>query len=100
MKRSFKISLALSVIFVMLLSVALEVAFAQKYVKFTGAVVSVFKKSLSVKDINGTTMNFVMGRKTQFDPGRLPNVGEKVEVDYYLKRSSNVAFQVRIKAAK
>ena len=45
-------------------------------------------------------MNFVMGRKTQFDPGRLPNVGEKVEVDYYLKRSSNVAYQVRIKAAQ
>ena len=100
MKRSFKISLALSVIFVMVVSVGLEVAYAQKYVKFTGIVVSVFKKSLSVKDINGTTMNFVMGRKTQFDPGRLPNVGEKVEVDYYLKRSSNVAYQVRIKTAQ
>ncbi len=100
MKRSFKIGLALSVILVMLVSIGLEVAYAQKYVKFSGTVVSVHNKSLSVKDSKGVTMNFVMGRKTQFDPGRLPNVGEKVEVDYYLKRSSNVAFQVRIKAAQ
>jgi hypothetical protein len=100
MKRSFKISLALSVFLVMLVSIGLEVAYAQKYVKFSGAVVSVHKKSLSVKDSKGVTMNFVMGRKTQFDPGRLPNVGEKVEVDYYLKRSSNVAYQVRIKTAQ
>ena len=100
MKRSFKISLALSLILVMLVSIGLEVAYAQKYVKFSGTVVSVHNKSLSVKDSKGVTMNFVMGRKTQFDPGRLPNVGEKVEVDYYLRRSSHVAFQVRIKAAQ
>ena len=100
MKRSFKIGLALSVILVMLVSIGLEVAYAQKYVKFSGTVVSVHNKSLSVKDSKGVTMNFVMGRKTQFDPGRLPNVGEKVEVDYYLKRSSNVAYQVRIKTAQ
>ena len=100
MQRSFKISLGIALIFVMVVSVGLEVAYAQKYVKFAGTVVSVHNKSLSVKDSKGTTMNFVMGRKTQFDPGRLPNVGEKVDVDYYLKRSSNVAFQVRIKAAQ
>ena len=100
MKRSFKIGLGIALVFVMLVSIGLEVAYAQKYIKFSGTVVSVFKKSLSVKDSKGTTTNFVMGRKTQFDPGRLPNVGEKVDVDYYLKRSSNVAFQVRIKAAQ
>ena len=98
MKRSFKISLGIALIFVMLVSIGLELAYAQKYVKFSGTVVSVYKKSLSVKDSKGTTMNFVMGRKTQFDPGRRPTVGERVEVDHYIKRGRNVAYQVRIKA--
>ena len=100
MKRSLRYGLAFSVVLVMLLSVGLEVAFAQKYVTFTGTVVSIYKKSLSVKDSKGTTVNFVMGRKTSFDPGRMPNVGEKVEVSYYLKRGNNVAYQVKIKAAQ
>ncbi len=100
MKRSLKYGLAFSVVFVMLLSIGLESAFAQKYVTFTGTVVSIHKKSLSVKDSKGTTVNFVMGRKTSFDPGRMPNVGEKVEVSYYLKRGNNVAYQVKIKAAQ
>ena len=100
MKRSLKYGLALAVILIMLLSVGLEIGFAQKYVTFTGTVVSVHKKSLSVKDSKGTTMNFVMGRKTSFDPGRLPNVGERVDVNYYLKRGNNVAYQVKIKVVQ
>ncbi len=92
--------MAISVILVMLLSIGLETAFAQKFVTFTGTVVSIQKKTFSVKDSKGTTMNFAFGRKTDFNPGRLPNVGERVEVDYYLRRGSNVAYQVRIKAAQ
>ena len=84
----------------MLLSMGLEVAFAQKYVTFKGTVISISKKLLSVEDGKENIMNFVMGRKTQFDLGRRPDVGERVEVDYFLKRGNNVAYQVRIKAAQ
>ena len=100
MKRSFKQCVVISLIFTMLLAIGFEVALAQQYVTFKGKVVSVYKKQISVKDDKGTTMNFVFGRRTSFNPGRLPNVGERIEVDYYLKRGSNVAYQVRIKAAQ
>ena len=98
MKQSLRYGLAISVIFAMLLSIGLDIAHAQKYVTFKGTVVSIDKKLLAVKDGEGTTMNFAMGRKTQFDPGRRPNVGERVEVDYLLRRGRNAAYQVRIKA--
>jgi len=100
MKRSFKNWVVLGVILLMLLSIGIEVAFAQKYVEFNGRVVSIFKNTLAVKDDKGTTVNFVFGRRTVFDPGRKPNVGERVTVQYYMKRGSNVAYQVKIKAAQ
>ena len=100
MRKSVKYGLILVVAFTMVLSIAKEIVHAQKYVTFVGSVVSIHKKSLAVKDNKGITMNFLMGRKTTFDPGRLPNVGERVEVDYYLKRGQNVAYQVKIKAAQ
>ncbi|HSB06772.1 MAG TPA: hypothetical protein VLK23_16455 [Thermodesulfobacteriota bacterium] len=97
MKQSLKYGVAFAVLVVMLFSIGVELAFAQKYVTFTGTVVSIHKKSLSVKDSKGTTMNFVMGSKTSFDPGRMPDVGERVDVNYYLKRGNSVAHQVKIK---
>ena len=100
MKKHFRKWVVLPLIFGMLLSIGLEVAFAQKYVEFTGRVVSIYKKSFAVKDDKGNTMNFIFGRKTIFDPRRLPNVGEKVTVQYFLKRGNNVAYHVRIKASQ
>ena len=97
MGRSVKVSLAVSVILVVLLSVGLGVSFAQKYSEFKGKVVSIDKKLLSVTD-GKVTMNFVMGRKTQFSPNRRPVVGERVEVNHYMRKASNVAYQVKIKA--
>ena len=100
MKSSFKQWVVVSLIFTMLLTIGFEVALAQQYVTFKGKVVSIYKKQLSVKDDKGITMNFVFGRRTAFNPSRLPAVGERIEVDYLLRRGSNVAYQVRIKAAK
>ncbi len=97
MKRSLKFGLAFSVVLVMLLLIGLEIASAQKYSQFKGKVVSIDKKLLAISD-GKNTMNFVMGRKTQFSPNRRPNVGERVEIDYFMKRGSSVAYQVKIKA--
>jgi len=97
MKGSLKLGLAFSVVLVMLLLIGLEIASAQKYSQFKGKVVSIDKKLLAVSD-GKNTMNFVMGRKTQFSPNRRPNVGERVEIDYFMKRGSSVAYQVKIKA--
>ncbi len=97
MKRSLMFGLAVSVILVIVLSIGLGVSFAQKYSEFRGKVVSIDKKLLSVTD-GKNTMNFVMGRKTQFSPNRRPSVGERVEVDYFMKKGSSVAYQVKIKA--
>jgi hypothetical protein len=97
-KRSIKFGLASSVVFGMLLLIGLEIASAQKYSEFKGAVVSIDKKLLAVEDSKGMTMNFAMGRKTQFSPNRRPNVGERVEVDYFMKKGASVAYQVKIKA--
>ncbi len=97
MKRSFMFGLAVSVIFVVVLSIGLGVSFAQKYSEFKGKVVSIDRKLLSVSD-GKNTMNFVMGRKTQFSPNRRPTIGERVEIDYFMKKGSSVAYQVKIRA--
>jgi hypothetical protein len=98
MKRSLRFGLAFSVVLVVLLSIGLEIASAQKYSEFKGTVVSIDKKLLAVEDSKGTTMNFVFGRKTQFSPNRRPAVGERVEIDYLMKKGASVAYQVKIKA--
>ncbi len=97
MSRSLKVSLAVSIIFAVLLTVGLGVSFAQKYSEFKGKVVSIDKKLMSVKDSKGLTMNFVLGRKTQYAPNRRPAVGETVEVEYFMKKGSSVALQIKTK---
>ena len=98
MSRSLRIGLAVSVIFVVLLTMGLEISFAQKYSEFKGKVVSIDKKIVSVKDSKGMTMNFATGRKTQYAPNRRPAVGESVEVEYFMKKGTSVAYQIKIKA--
>ncbi len=98
MSRSFKVSLAVSVIFAVVLTVGLGVSFAQKYSEFKGKVVSIDKKIMSVKDSKGMTMNFALGRKTQYAPNRRPAVGETVEIEYFMKKGASVALQIKIKA--
>jgi len=97
MSRALKISLTVSVIFIVLLTVGLGVSVAEKYSEFKGKVISIDKKLLSVSD-GKVTMNFVIGRKTHFRPNRRPAVGERVEVSHYMRKGSNVAYQVKIKA--
>ncbi|MCX8117100.1 MAG: hypothetical protein N3G78_04095 [Desulfobacterota bacterium] len=41
-------------------------------------------------------MSFAVGRRTVYVPSRLPAVGERVRVTYFLKRGQNVASQVEI----
>ena len=100
MKRFLKYGLVFSVVLLMLLSIGLDSVFAQKSATFVGTVVSLHKKSITVKDSDGTTTNFLMGKKTSFDPDRLPNVGERIEVNYSLKRGNNIAYHVKIKAVQ
>ena len=97
MKKSLRFSLAITVILAMLLTIGLGVAFAQKHSEYKGKVVSIDKKLLSVKDSKGLTMNFVLGGKTQYAPNRRPTVGESVEVEYFMKRGANVAYQIKTK---
>ena len=96
MRRFFKSCMILSMVFVMLLIVGLEVASAQKYFDFSGRVVTIYGGTLSVKNDKGETMTFAVGRRTTYDPPRLPAVGERVEVKYFLRRGHNVGYQVKI----
>ncbi len=96
MRRFFKSGMILSLVFVMLLIVGLEVASAQKYFDFSGKVVTIYRGTLSVKNDKGETMTFAVGRRTTYDPARLPAEGERVEVKYFLRRGHNVGYQVKI----
>jgi hypothetical protein len=96
MGRFFKSCMILSMVFVMLLIVGLEIASAQKYFDFSGRVVTIYRGTLSVKNDKGETMTFAVGRRTTYDPPRLPAVGERVEVKYFLRRGHNVGYQVKI----
>jgi hypothetical protein len=96
MRRFFNSWMILSMVFLMLLIVGLEVASAQKYFDFVGKVVTIYGGTLSVKNNKGETMTFAVGRRTTYDPPRLPAVGERVEVNYFLRRGHNVAYQVKI----
>jgi hypothetical protein len=69
---------------------------AQQYFNFSGKVVNIYRGTLSVKGDKGETMNFAVGRRTIYVPARLPGVGERVKVNYYLQRGYNVAYQVEI----
>ena len=83
-----------------LLVVGLKEASAQQYFFFQGKVENLYKDQLTVKGNKGETMYFAIGRRTVYIPSRLPGVGEKVKVTYFLRRGQNVASQVEILSAK
>ena len=78
----------------------IERGFGQQYFFFEGKVESLYKDQLTVKGNKGQTMYFAIGRGTVYIPSRLPGVGERVKVTYYLRRGHNVASQVEILSAK
>ena len=97
MKRLMKIGIVLSIlIFTFLMLIGIKNSEAQQYFNFSGKVVSLYKGSLSVQGDKGETMNFAVGRRTIYIPSRLPGVGERVKVTYFLRRGHNVASQVEI----
>jgi hypothetical protein len=77
-----------------LITIGLEEASAQQYFFFEGRVESLYKEQLTVKGGKGETMYFAIGRRTVYIPSRLPGVGERVKVTYFLRRGHNVASQV------
>src|SRR4030066_2036498 len=81
-------------------AVGLREASAQQYFFFQGKVESLYKDQLTVKGAKGQTMYFAIGRRTVYIPSRLPGVGARGKVTYYLKRGHNVASQVEIFSAK
>jgi len=80
----------------LLMMVAAENSEAQQYFFFQGKVESLYREQLTVKGDKGETMYFAVGRRTVYIPSRLPGVGERVKVTYYLRRGHNVASQVEI----
>ena len=96
MKTISKRWLVLMVVAGVLIAIGLDEASAQQYFNFSGKVVSLYKGSLSVLSDKGETMNFAVGRRTIYIPSRLPGVGERVKVTYFLRRGHNVASQVEI----
>ena len=83
-----------------LIGVGLREASAQQYFFFQGKVENLYKDQLTVKGNKGETMYFAIGRNTVYVPSRLPGVGERVKVTYFLRRGHNVASQVEIFSAK
>jgi hypothetical protein len=83
-----------------LVGVGMREASAQQYFFFEGKVENLYKDQLTVKGNKGETMYFAIGRRTVYIPSRLPGVGERVKVTYYLRRGHNVASQVEILSAK
>jgi len=83
-----------------LIAVGLREASAQQYFFFQGKVENLYKDQLTVKGNKGETMYFAIGRNTVYVPSRLPGVGERVKVTYFLRRGHNVASQVEIFPSK
>jgi len=83
-----------------LIGVGLREASAQQYFFFQGKVENLYKDQLTVKGNKGETMYFAIGRNTVYVPSRLPGVGERVKVTYFLRRGHNVASQVEIFPSK
>jgi hypothetical protein len=97
MRRFLKFEIILSILIVtFLVMIGVKNSEAQQYFNFSGKVVSLYKGSLSVLSDKGETMNFAVGRRTIYIPSRLPGVGERVKVTYFLRRGHNVASQVEI----
>ncbi|MBM4323393.1 MAG: hypothetical protein FJ115_07535 [Deltaproteobacteria bacterium] len=92
-----RIMIVLSVLVVaLLMMVAAENSEAQQYFFFQGKVESLYREQLTVKGDKGESMYFTVGRRTIYIPSRLPGVGERVKVTYFLRRGHNVASQVEI----
>jgi hypothetical protein len=100
MKKFSKSWVVLIVTIGILVAVGLREASAQQYFFFQGKVENLYKDQLTVKGNKGETMYFAIGRRTVYIPSRLPGVGERVKVTYYLRRGYNVADQVEILSAK
>ena len=97
MRRFFKNWMVLIlIVFAVVYIIGLETTLAQQYFTFVGKVVSIYRGTISVKGDKGEVMYFAVGRKTVYTPPRLPGVGERVEVNYYLRRGHNVAYQVKV----
>jgi hypothetical protein len=100
MRNYSKILVVMMIAIGILVAVGLREASAQKYFFFQGKVESLYKDQLTVKGNKGETMYFAIGRNTAYIPSRLPGVGERVKVTYFLRRGHNVASQVEILSAK
>jgi hypothetical protein len=96
MKTISKRWLVLMVVAGVLIAIGLDEASAQQYFFFQGKVESLYREQLTVKGDKGETMYFAIGRRTVYIPSRLPGVGERVKVTYFLRRGHNVASQVEI----
>jgi len=95
MKRLMKIGIVLSIlIFTFLMLIGIKKSEAQQYFFFQGKVESLYREQLTVKGDKGETLYFAIGRRTVYIPSRLPGVGERVKVTYFLRRGHNVASQV------
>jgi len=79
-----------------LVLIAAESSEAQQYFSFQGKVEGRYREQLTVKGDKGETMYFAIGRRTVYVPSRLPGVGERVKVTYFLRRGHNIASQVEI----
>lgn len=100
MKKNYVKWIILVVVVGILVAVGLREVSAQQYFFFQGKVENLYKDQLTVKGNKGEIMYFAIGRRTVYLPSRLPGVGERVKVAYYLRRGHNVASQVEILSAK
>jgi len=96
MKTISKKWVILMVVAGIFITIGLEEASPQQYFFFQGKVESLYREQLTVKGDKGETMYFAIGRRTVYIPSRLPGVGERVKVTYFLRRGHNVASQVEI----
>jgi len=96
-RRFLKIQIVLwLLVLTLLVMIAAENSVAQQYFNYQGKVESLYREQLTVKGDKGESMYFKVGRRTIYIPSRLPGVGERVKVTYFLRRGHNVASQVEI----
>jgi len=101
MRTYMKHGIIISAIFAFLFAIGLEITLAQQSFTYLGSVAGInmgafSRGNISVKGDKGDVMNFAVGRKTVYVPSRLPGMGERVKVSYYLQRGQNAAYQVEI----
>ena len=101
MRKFMKYGMILSAIFAFLFVIGLEVTSAQQSFTYVGRIVDInmgefSRGNFSVKGDKGDVMNFAVGRRTVYVPSRLPGIGERIKVSYYLQRDQNAAYQVEM----